>query len=168
MTKFDEQLGKADFLLFEDDEYRIVFHFFTRDSHCHSFNNDPPKNWDEVYKVYYSWSITYEMLDEIGEVMESDTLFDIPRDECSRLTELSFHIRNVIQKEDVKVHLTSFGQPASEWYINRINDDTIKFIAWNDPIDVGYRFYMNDKKAEEFAQFLDDVNQYMLEHGEGI
>ena len=28
MTKFDEELGMADFVLFEDEDYRIVFHFF--------------------------------------------------------------------------------------------------------------------------------------------
>lgn len=168
MTKFDEELGMADFVLFEDEDYRIVFHFFTRDSHCHSFNDDPPKSWNEVYKVYYSWSITDELLDNDGEVMESDVLFDIPWDECSRLTELPSYIKDVVYNEDVKVHLTSLGQPASEWYISRVDEDTIKFTVWNDPLNVGYRFKLSNEKAKEFAWFLDNINQYMLEHGVGI
>lgn len=168
MTKFDEQLGVAEFILFEDDEYRIVFHFFTRDSHCHSFNDDPPKNWDEVYKVYYSWSITDELLDENGEVMESNELFDIPWDECSRITDLPLYIKDVIYNEDVKAHLAPLGQPASDWYIHRVGKDAIKCTVWNNPLNVGYRFKLSEGKAQEFAWFLDDVNQYMLEHGEGI
>ena len=168
MTKFDEELGMADFVLFEDEDYRIVFHFFTRDSHCHSFNDDPPKSWNEVYKVYYSWSITDELLDNDGEVMESDVLFDIPWDECSRLTELPSYIKDVVYNEDVKVHLAPLGQPASEWYISRVDEDTIKFTVWNDPLNVGYRFKLSNEKAKEFARFLDDINQYMLEHGVGI
>ena len=168
MTKFDEELGMADFVLFEDEDYRIVFHFFTRDSHCHSFNDDPPKGWNEVYKVYYSWSITDELLDNDGEVMESDVLFDIPWDECSRLTELPSYIKDVVYNEDVKVHLAPLGQPASEWYISRVDEDTIKFTVWNDPLNVGYRFKLSNEKAKKFAWFLDDINQYMLEHGVGI
>lgn len=168
MTKFDEELGMADFVLFEDEDYRIVFHFFTRDSHCHSFNDDPPKSWNEVYKVYYSWSITDELLDNADEVMESDVLFDIPWDECSRLTELPSYIKDVVYNEDVKVHLAPLGQPASEWYISRVDEDTIKFTVWNDPLNVGYRFKLSNEKVKEFAWFLDDINQYMLEHGEGI
>ena len=168
MTKFDEELGMADFVLFEDEDYRIVFHFFTRDSHCHSFNDDPPKSWNEVYKVYYSWSITDELLDNADEVMESDVLFDIPWDECSRLTELPFYIRDMIQNMRENTYLAPLGQPASEWHIDRIANDTLLFTVWEDPTDVGYRFRLTDDTAEEFAQFLDEVNQYMLEHGEGI
>lgn len=70
--------------------------------------------------------------------------------------------------EDVKVHLAPLGQPASEWYINRVDEDTIKFTVWNDPLNVGYRFRLSNEKAKEFAWFLDDINQYMLEHGVGI
>lgn len=168
MTKFDKELGIADFILFGDEEYKVVFHFFTRDSRCHSFNDDPPKNWNEVYKVYYSWSITQNMLGMDDEVVESEVLIDVVWDECSRLTELSFHIKDVIQNEAVKVHLVPLGQPASEWYICRVDEDSIKFTVWNDPLNVGYRFKLSNEKAEEFAWFLDDVNQYMLEHGEGI
>ena len=168
MTKIDEELGIADFVLFGDEEYKVVFHFFTRDSHCHSFNDKPPKNWIEVYKVYYSWSIIGELFYEDGTPMDSDVLFDIPWDECSNLTVLSFTIRNLIQQKELKEHLLPSGQPASEWYVHKINKNEIRFTVWNDPCDIGYRFKLSDEKAEEFAQFLDDVNQYMLEHGEGI
>ena len=49
---------KFDFVLYNNRGlYRDVIRFYPRSSHVHSFNDDPPTNWEEVYKVYYSWAI---------------------------------------------------------------------------------------------------------------
>ena len=32
----------------------------------------------------------------------------------------------------------------------------------------GYRFYLETERAEQFADFLDEVNNHMLENGEPI
>lgn len=46
---------KIDFILRNDEGfYKDIFRFYPRSTFVHSFNDNPPKNWDEVYKVYYS------------------------------------------------------------------------------------------------------------------
>lgn len=161
-------ISKADFTIDKNEDFETIFHFFTRDSRCHSFNDDPPKTWKDVYKVYYSWSITQNMLGMDDEVVESEVLIDVVWDECSRLTDLSDCIRDMIYNKKENIYLAPLGQPASEWHIDRIANDTLLFTVWEDPRDTGYRFRLSDETAEEFAQFLDEVNQYMLEHGVGI
>lgn len=48
---------KFDFVLDDDPGInRTILRFYPRHTHVHSFNDDPPKSWEEVYKVYYSWA----------------------------------------------------------------------------------------------------------------
>ena len=51
---------KIDFILNERRGYRLIFRFYPKRSSCHSFNENPPKSWNEVYKVYYSYAILEE------------------------------------------------------------------------------------------------------------
>ena len=156
-------MNNMTFTLKEDREYdyRIDFVFMPEYSHCHSFNDNPPTNWEEVYKVYYSWKIV--------EIFEDDTevLFNMSMDECSCLTELSYYIRDILSDKNEYCKVNSFGQPGSRWFI-QADDNIILFEIWKDPSNQGYRFYLTRDKAEEFAKYLDEVNQYMLEHGESI
>ena len=39
---------KLDFILEQDEDERLVFRFHPRSSHCHSFNETPPKTWEEL------------------------------------------------------------------------------------------------------------------------
>ena len=48
---------KIDFVLRESDTSKLIFRFYPRRSSCHSFGDEPPKDWNDVYKVYYSYSI---------------------------------------------------------------------------------------------------------------
>ena len=57
-----------DFVLNDDPGFdKTIFRFYPRSSRVHSLYNTPPKDWEEVYKVYYSWSIIkqyYEYFDD--------------------------------------------------------------------------------------------------------
>lgn len=54
---FMKKERKLDFVLKERNGYRLIFRFYPKQSHCHSFNDKPPTSWNEVYKVYYSYAI---------------------------------------------------------------------------------------------------------------
>ena len=43
----------------------------------------------------------------------------------------------------------------------------LDFMLYSDS-DKGFRFGLNIKESEAFAEYLYHVNQYMLEHGEAI
>ena len=77
----------------------------------------------------------------------------------------------------------SIGQEGSIWqlhYISMDQDDLtdredtyklldeISFSVWSNYTNKGYRFWLDINKAEEFAQFIDAVNNHMLENGEPI
>ena len=48
---------KIDFVFEDEGRWRKVFRFYPRRSHVHGFDDKYPKNWKEVYKVYYAWSL---------------------------------------------------------------------------------------------------------------
>ena len=76
---------KIDFVLEESDTAKLIFRFYPRRSSCHSFGDEPPKDWNDVYKVYYSYSII--------QVYKEDnwhkTLCNCHCDECSIIDEIA-------------------------------------------------------------------------------
>lgn len=90
---------KLDFVLKERNGYRLIFRFYPKQSHCHSFNDNPPTSWNEVYKVYYSYSILEEY-DDIHYLTNTEStdhdwnvrkVFEETCDECSIIDEVAFY-----------------------------------------------------------------------------
>ena len=175
---------KFDFVLSQNSYHRDIFRFYPRSSDVHSFNDDPPKNWDEVYKVYYSWAIIRQYFDDDieGKIAseESEVLLDMGLDECSRIPELSEIIKSVILTGKPFDYPT-FGQPAGDWYVaqgngrydwdkNKYDEDYkyYNFRVFNNWTNQGYRFTLDKEIALKFCDYLDMINDYALKHGKGI
>lgn len=175
---------KFDFVLFQNNYHRDIFRFYPRDTHVHSHNDNPPESWDGVYKVYYSWGIIRQYLDGYGKVESenSQRLFYMPCDECSRIPELSAIIKWVMDSGETYDHRTP-GQPAGDWCITRRkgryewwqlehkyheNYEYYNFQVFDNWTDQGYRFTLNKEETLKFCEYLDAINNYALEHGEGI
>ena len=58
-----EKRRKIDFFIHDNIHEKLIFRFYPRQSHCHSFGDEPPKSWNEVYKVYYAYSIIQQYKD---------------------------------------------------------------------------------------------------------
>lgn len=93
---------KFDFILNKNKFHQDIFRFYPRLSSVHSFNDAPPKSWDEVYKVYYYWAIIRRHFDDNGKIESesSQILFQMHCDECSRIQELSESIKYVEEDTD--------------------------------------------------------------------
>ena len=114
---------KFDFTIYDDKcLYRDVIRFYPRSSHVHSFNDDPPTNWEKVYKVYYSWVIIrqYYKSNDQNSIQPRSTkkLFDMSMDECSMLPDLSTIIKDIVNTGKTFDYPT-MGQPAGDWKIER-------------------------------------------------
>lgn len=168
---------KFDFVIHDDAFSRDILRFYPRRSHVHGYTDEPPTSWKAVYKVYYSWAVIrhYYYNGEI-EPESGEKLFDMPMDECSELPELSEIIKYVVLTGEPFDSFT-VGQPAGEWCIkkekchNIFNDSKnifYEFQVFNNLTNQGYRFCFNEIEALEFCDWIDAVNQYMLEHSEGI
>ena len=153
---------------------RLIFRFYPRASSCHSFNDELPKSWDEVYKVYYAWAIFEQ--NKCGEKIYSKKLFDSRCDECSILDQIAFvcdKLAHEIYKEKVNGetwnYLNETFNPFGMGIFWEIKDcsSTYEFRMW-DWFGVGYRFYIDKQRVGEFGRFLSDCCEYMLEHGEPI
>lgn len=168
---------RLDFILAHNDwrcvESDLIFRFYPKSSHMHGFDEDkPPASLSEIYKVYYSWAIIRRHKDEPAEV-----LFRIGCDECSALTDLGESIRYVLAHNS-RSCIYSPGQEGSIWEIEfqrgrrrpkwDYSPDVIQFSVFSNWTNKGYRFRMTDERAKKFADFLDRVNQHMLENAEGI
>lgn len=89
---------KIDFILKERNEYRLIFRFYPRHSHCHGFHENPPTSWDEVYKVYYSYAILeeYDDVHYLTNTKSTDCNWNVRKvfeescDECSIVAEIGF------------------------------------------------------------------------------
>lgn len=165
---------KLDFVLYEDKDMKMIFRFYPRQSHCHSFNDDPPSNWDEVYKVYYAYSIILQCKEDNC----SKVVFDSGLDECSIIDEVAARIIYILQgKEYVNIEDDEIQLLDSEiflcgygvsWKINSCRKPgNYEFNLWNWR-NCGYRFWLDDNRAAEFGNFLHECCEYMLEHGEPI
>lgn len=152
-----------DFLLEKDDFKDLVFRFYPRQSYMHSFDGDPPKTFDDVYKIYYAWGVIWKY-GENGEF--NHRVFYMPCDECSALGYLSNAIRECIETKEDQTVFTS-GLPGSDWYIDVINK-YLEFKVFDNLECSGVIFTLPFDQALEFADFLDKVNQHMLENGEPI
>lgn len=179
------KLQHMDFLLKKNEYSCIKIRFYPQKSHMHSFNDDPPLNYNEVYKVYYSWGILEAInnySNERGRGCKKVFTFDY--DENSALSCLDQAIKHVIRYKNKKMVLQSVGQPGSNWniYYNKYYGyseddfeeihipqmDYLVFEVWNNCSNQGYKFDLSVETAKEFSDFISDVNKHMLENGEPI
>ena len=175
-----------DFILNNNKYSCIKFRFYPRLSHMHSFDDEPPKDLEGVYKVYYSWCILETKNNCYSD--ESDysafvRVFSFDYDENSVLRFLDKAIRSIICHRTEKTELCSVGQPGSEWniYYKEYFDldendeeihvperDYLLFQIWDNFSNKGYRFELSVDRAKEFCDYLCDINKHMLENGESI
>lgn len=169
---------KIDFILYEDDDEILVFRFYPRSSNCHSFNDVPPTNWKQVYKVYYAYSIFRRFKDDNF----TEVLFECYCDECSIIGDIANRIRlitdglkkitrvfegreYIIELLNTEVYPTGDGV---SWRINECrNPGSYEIILWKYN-DTGYRFYLGKDELREFGEYLNECCEYMLAHGEPI
>lgn len=169
-----------DFIIYEDVDERLVFRFYPRKSKCHSFNDEPPHCWKEVYKVYYAYSVfKIYKYDNIVKF-----LFGCDCDECSVIDEIAAIIPLICEGKTKIAHpvLTTeryveielldrevfpIGDGVS-WIIRNVKQSgNYEIIMWKYN-DVGYRFYLDKTKLKDFGLYLQKCCEYMLKHGEPI
>lgn len=170
---------KIDFILYEDDYGKLIFRFYPRQSSCHSFNDEPPKSWKEVYKVYYNYGII-KQYKECSKCIESVVLFHSDCDECSIIDKVSARIKLITEgnktiirtwrNEEYMIDLFEEKFPLGmgvSWKINEHKGDmyTVEMFNWN---DVGYRFCLNKDRLKKFGEYLKYCCEYMLSVGEPI
>lgn len=170
---------KFDFVLSDDPGFnRTIFRFYPRRTHVHSFNDDPPKTWEEVYKVYYSWAIIRQYYNDNNKIVpeKSMVLFEVHCDECSEIPNLSAIIKYVMRTDNIYDDPTC-GQPAGDWrvekqkwedYFTRKDCEMYCFYVFDNLSTQGCRFFLNKDGVLKFCDWLDMINQYALDHGEGI
>ena len=153
---------KLDFVIYESDTYRMTFRFYPKKSHCHSFNDELPKTWPDVYKVYYSWAILKQLKNENGNIEKTVILFMAHCDECSVIDEisarcdlLSRRVERVERKdytgENYRINVLnnecfSMGMGVS-WIIRKTIDGSYIFEVWNFSNN-GFRFVLPFEKVK--------------------
>ena len=173
------KLKKIDFIISENDYRKVIFRFYPRSSNCHSYSDIPPKTWQEVYKVYYHYKIIckYKLDNEIT------VLFDSGVDECSIIDEVASRLKLLAEgktkhtwidknNESHSIKLLNdeifpFGDGVS-WVISRLYKTQKYSIMLFDYQNVGYRFVIEASRLKEFADYLEQCCEHMLENGDPI
>ncbi len=173
----DKKKKKIDFVLRENEGSKLIFRFYPRSSHCHGFGSVPPTKWEEVYKVYYSYSI----FEREKEGRESRTLFECGCDECSLIDEVAARclyldegktniVRNFAGKDYTIELLNNEMYPTGDgvsWNIFKLSDNCYEFVLFNWD-DTGFRFQFKKEQLKEFGEYLNECCEYMLAHGDPI
>ena len=179
---------KIDYIIEEKDNHRLIFRFYPRQSSCHSFGDEPPKSWDDVYKVYYSYAIISQWKLEPDSQWESDVKYYEHCDECSIIDEIAQRCLllaegyETYEREDgeriplLDKKVFPFGM-GTEWtiskrtYVSNWDDEKedvyYKFTLF-DYFDKGYRFRIDQENMKEFGEYLLGCCEYMLAHGDPI
>ena len=177
-----DKIDKIDFILHENKDEMLIFRFLPQKSNCHSFNDNLPTKWEEVYKVYYAYEIIQVWKDDDF----AETEFYCNCDECSIIDEVSARIKYIVDgKKTVTVNrddeeyviellnneMMPFGDGVS-WTINEVvnmwNKETkYEIVLWKYG-HYGYRFYIGKDKLKEFGEYLKECCEYMLAHGDPI
>lgn len=168
-----------DFIIHEDDSEVIVFRFLPRQSHCHSFDDDPPKTWEDVYKVYYSYKIFKRDKND----NYTKELFSCDFDEHSIIRNVSADIQRIVNGEKVVLvdghpfdllnkEIIPLGGNGVSWVINEIdcwwkNEIGYEIVLWKYN-GVGYRFYLWKDDLKAFGEYLNECCEHMLANGEPI
>lgn len=183
---------KIDFIISEEDNNRLIFRFYPRRSSCHSFDDEPPKDWSDVYKVYYSYTIINQWKFDPNERWKSEVVFSEPCDECSIIDEigercllLSNGLEVFKREDDKEIQLLNqeiypFGM-GTKWTISKHTciiygwneeDKDIKHIYYTftlfDYWNKGFRFDLKEKDIKPFGEYLLKCCEYMLAHGDPI
>ena len=168
---------KFDFVLHEDNDEITIFRFYPRQSSCHSFNTKPPTKPEEIYKVYYSYSV-FRRWKEDNEV---EILFECPFDECSVIDEVAERLKYL--SEDKKEVIVTNNDDT--WTVKCLDNEIYDFADcvywtisewWNGDYrfnlfktnGIGYRFWLPKEKAYKFGKYLEECCEYMLAHGNPI
>lgn len=157
-----------EFILRETETYKDTFIFYPNSSHLHVFDDIKPVHVTDykkaqIYTVYYAWEI--EHIDYCNN--ELKLLVSFYPDEGSCLIYLVDAIEDVINNHR-KTEVLSSGQPASFWTIEYLSEDRLQFTVFDNWTNQGYKFILPVDRCYEFCKFINNINQYMLEHCESI
>lgn len=179
---------KIDYIIEQSEDERLIFRFYPRQSSCHSFGEEPPKDWNDIYKTYYSYAIIKQWKFGPEDDWESEVMFSEPCDECSEIYEvgqrclllakgIEVYTRedcHKVQLLDQRIHPFGMG---TEWTISKKTwtdweDKNKKHIYYEfvlfDYFNKGFRFNINEKDIKYFGKYLCGCCEYMLTHGNPI
>ena len=162
-------MNKFDFIIMDNDFRKIVFRFHPKQSSVHGFDDTHPNKWEDVYKVYFSYSIfcSYK------ENYPADTLFEQNFDECSAVYQVSYILGEIINNESIKSKtITPFGD-GTFWEIKYSHKDYFtKEKVWSVLMWMNngraYRFVITKTEAIKFKDCIDRFLDYMIRHSVGI
>ena len=183
---------KIDYIIKQSDNERLIFRFYPKQSSCHSFGDEPPKNWNEVYKIYYSYAIIKQWRFNSDYEWESEVMFYESCDECSIIEEVGQRCLlladgyETFEREDgdriplLDQRIIPFGM-GTEWTISKHvctgygydeNDEDITYTYYTfmlfDYFGKGFKFDLNEKNIKSFGEYLLGCCDYMLAHGDPI
>ena len=173
---------KIDYIIEQSDDEHLIFRFYPRQSSCHSFGDEPPKDWNDVYKVYYSYAIIKQWKFESEDQWESKRMFYENCDECSVIDEVGERCLlladgvEVFKRNDGKeIQLLNqcilpFGMGTNWTIIKNMRFDLSTYYTFTlfDYSNKGFRFNVEEKDIRSFGEYLLGCCEYMLAHGDPI
>lgn len=183
---------KIDYIVELNDFERLRFRFYPKQSHCHSFGDEPPKDWSDVYKVYYSYAIIKQWRFDSEDQWESKLMFYEPFDECSIIDQIgnlcllladgheTFERKDGERVPFLNERIFPIGM-GTEWTISKRvcteyayfeDEEDITTIYYTfmlfDYSGKGFKFTLEDKDVKAFGEYLLGCCEYMLAHGDPI
>lgn len=151
-----------EFEIFETDNERRVIRFYPKTTHVYGFEDEPPKTWDKVYKVYFSFDVIH--FDKYLET--SKVVFNARCDECSALDTVAELLMDRSFLADPVTEIGALGY-ATQWVlVPRGNYVLIVMYPLNG--GVSYTFSVHEDRLLELAKIISEYLVCALANSEGI
>jgi hypothetical protein len=130
---------KIDFIIKEDKFDKIVFRFYPRLSSCHSFGDEPPKSWNNVYKVYYYYKILNIYKEDIKLKQDKKVICYFILDNSGSMDGARFDyssaafigLIHALEDIQIKCCFLTFGE---ETRLIKNFDDSVSFLGTSSPL----------------------------------
>lgn len=143
------------------DDMRFVFD--PANTYVHGFENNPPKNWESVYKVYYAFKIQekYPFSDNVKWEDVLVTTFD----ECSVIPYLPENLKKFDEVSQNNILKARPFCDGIDWMIEKLGemyDKKIWYIVNLFDDHKGCRFYLRGEEFDRFIEYLEFINDYAM------
>ena len=151
----NQKTPSMDFLLGREEVMdggfrQLIFRFYPEKSHCHSFGDDPPRDENDIYKLYYSFAVIKQSKWEEGSELESEVMFREDYDENSVISDVAY----VCEKLSKGIYSETWVDKHNIERIWEYLDEGIK------PFGSGTEWKIH---MHEFTEQLDEEGEWMEE-----
>lgn len=138
----------------EDDFERLLFRFYPERSSVHSFDDEPPKRREDVYKTYYVWKIIRQRKLGKDHGVKSDIVFDPHTDEDSVMG----YVSDILEKIYQGIYSEEWTDEDGEKRVSNYLNERITRVGYGAEWEIRMREY--EETLDKNGEWMEDEEKW--------